>query len=164
MPFSGKDDHICSYLTSTPDIFWNICKESNITLKGLSHVSFNRSHFKHCPPTFKKYFLLKGQFINCIWNSQRYTSICFGKCRVYPKNWVRRAAYLERGRFASKACVDFAIHNSFKVKCANNWYVPGCFFLSAPYLERVLHGKIRGVFRCEHCSFQVWVHWCCGLC
>ena len=30
--------------------------------------------------------------------------------------------YLERGRFASKACVDFAIHNSFKVKCSKNRY------------------------------------------
>jgi len=30
--------------------------------------------------------------------------------------------YLEKVLFSSKACVDFAIHNSFKVKCAKNWY------------------------------------------
>ena len=41
--------------------------------------------------------------------------------------------------------------------------VPGHFFLCAPYFECVLHGKIYGGFRCEHCSFQVSVHWCCGL-
>ena len=33
----------------------------------------------------QKIFLLKGQSINCIWNSQCYTSICLGKCRVYPR-------------------------------------------------------------------------------
>ena len=37
--------------------------------------------------------------------------------------------------------------------------VPERFFLCAPYFERVLHGKIGGRFRCEHCSFQVWVQW-----
>jgi len=49
-------------------------------------------------------------------------SICLGKCGVYPKNSVQQAAYMESGRFASKACVDFAVHNSFKGKCAKNWY------------------------------------------
>jgi len=29
---------------------------------------------------------------------------------------------LERGWFTSKASVDFALQNSFKVKCAKNWY------------------------------------------
>ena len=29
--------------------------------------------------------------------------------------------YLEKGRFTSKACVNFAVHNSFKVKCVKNW-------------------------------------------
>ena len=29
---------------------------------------------------------------------------------------------MERGQFASKARVDFAVHNSLKVKCAKNWY------------------------------------------
>ena len=35
---------------------------------------------------------------------------------------------MERGRFASKACVDFAVHHSFKGKCFINWYwdVSGC--------------------------------------
>ena len=35
---------------------------------------------------------------------------------------MQRTGYLARGRFTSKACVNFVIHNSFKVKCAKNWY------------------------------------------
>ena len=49
-------------------------------------------------------------------------SICLGKCGVYPKNSVQHAVYLERGQFASKACINFAVYNSFKVKCVKNWY------------------------------------------
>ena len=41
--------------------------------------------------------------------------------------------------------------------------VPGLIWLRALYFERALHEKIRKKFRCEHCSFKVWVHWCCGL-
>ena len=37
-------------------------------------------------------------------------------------------------------------------------------WLCALYFERVLHAKICVRFRCKHCSFQVWVHWCWGLC
>lgn len=43
-------------------------------------------------------------------------------------------------------------------------FVPGRFFRYASYFESVLYGKIGGGFRCEHCSFQLWVQWCCGLC
>ena len=31
-------------------------------------------------------------------------------------------------------------------------------FMSLSEIKGTVH------FRCEHCSFQVWVHWCCGLC
>jgi len=41
--------------------------------------------------------------------------------------------------------------------------VPGCIWMCAPYFERVLHGKIRTKCRCEHCSFKVWVNWCCHM-
>ena len=46
------------------------------------------------------------------------------KVQGLSKEWSLACSvrYLERGRFASKACVDFAIHYSFKVKCAKNWY------------------------------------------
>ena len=70
----------------------------------------------------QNFCLLKGHSIIYVWNSQRYTNISLWKCWVLSKNCVHRAAYLERVRFASKACVDFAIHYSFKGKCAKNWY------------------------------------------
>jgi len=35
---------------------------------------------------------------------------------------MQRIPYLERGQFASKACVNFGEHNSLKVKCEKNWY------------------------------------------
>ena len=41
--------------------------------------------------------------------------------------------------------------------------VPVRVLLRATDFERVLYGKIHARFLCEHCSFKVWVHWCCGL-
>ena len=74
---------------------------------------------------------------------------------VYPKNLVPRAGYLERGRSASKACVDFAVNNSFKVKCVKNWYrdISSCVLCT-----------LKGVCMAKSpvdldCSFQVWVLW-----
>ena len=43
-------------------------------------------------------------------------------------------------------------------------FVLGRFYRYASYFESVLYGKIGSGFRCEHCSFQLWVQWCCGLC
>jgi len=42
-------------------------------------------------------------------------------------------------------------------------FIPGRFFRYASYFERVLYCKIGGGFRCEHCSFEVWVQWCCVI-
>ena len=70
----------------------------------------------------QKLFLLKGQSIIYVLNSQRDTNISLGKCGVLSNNGVCRAAYLERVRFASEAGGDFAIHYSFKGKCSKNWY------------------------------------------
>ena len=66
--------------------------------------------------------------------------------------------------FSSEACDDFAIHYSFKVKCAKNLYRDVSSSMLRTYFESVLQCKIGGGFRCEHCSFQLWVQWCCGLC
>ena len=59
--------------------------------------------------------------------------------------------------FSSKVCDDFAIHYSFKVKCVKNLY----WDVSSGMLLTL---KVGGGFRCEHCSFQLWVQQCCGLC
>ena len=74
--------------------------------------------FKDCPPTIKKIFLLKSLSLNYVWKSQRDTNINLSKGCVLSKNWVYRAAYLERVRYASEAGGDFATHYSFKRKCA----------------------------------------------
>jgi hypothetical protein len=70
----------------------------------------------------QKSFLFKGQSINHVGKSQRYTNTSLGKCGVLSNNGVCRAGYLERVRFATEACVDFAIHYSFKGKCVKNFY------------------------------------------
>ena len=41
--------------------------------------------------------------------------------------------------------------------------VLGRFVLCTLYFVRGLYGKIGVGFRCEHCSFQVWVQWFCVL-
>ena len=89
-------------------------------------------------------------------------NICLWKCRVLSKYLVWRAACLERGQFSSKACIDFAVQHTLKVKCAKN-LVLGRIWTCAQVFERFLHAKICAKFRCEHCSFKVLVHWCCVL-
>jgi len=51
---------------------------------------------------------------------------------ISPKYGVWHAADFERGGFSSKACVDFAMQHTFKVKCAKNWYreISGCVLWS----------------------------------
>ena len=41
-------------------------------------------------------------------------------------------AYLERGQFAPKACINFAVLHYFKGKCLINWYreISGCVLRS----------------------------------
>jgi hypothetical protein len=68
---------------------------------------------------------------------------------------------LERVWFVSEAGGDFAIHHSLKGKCLKNCY--WFFFLCALFFEMVFHGKLGGLFKCEHCSFQELVQWCCVL-
>ena len=69
----------------------------------------------------QKWFLLKGQWVNYIQSSQLFMNICLWKCRISPKYGVWHTADFERGGFSSKACVDFAVQHTFKVKCAKNW-------------------------------------------
>ena len=87
-------------------------------------------------------------------------NICLWKCRVLSKYWVRRAACLERGRFSSKACVDFAVQHTFKVKCAKNLYRDISGHVLRSLKDFCMHAKICAKFRCEHYSFKVLVHWC----
>ena len=60
-----------------------------------------------------------------------------GSFKVLSLAW-----YLERGRFPSKACSDFAVHHSFKGKCLINWYpdISGCVLCTLKRLPG-MHGK-----------------------
>ncbi len=54
-----------------------------------------------------------------------HKSLLVQVCCCHKRKKVLRgfhAAYLERIMFSSEACGNFAIHYSFKVKCAKNLY------------------------------------------
>ena len=63
--------------------------------------------------------------------------------RIKSLHWFCRALYFQRKMF-------------------NKFALDG-IWLCVPVFERFLHHKINLGIRCEHYSFQKWVHWCCTL-
>ena len=114
-----------------------------------------------CPPTIKNYLYLRASEKIAYKNLSVYCIFPFESAGFFQsiefsvqRTWKEASLHLKLGWFC---------HTSFFQRNMFDKLVLGCIWLCAPYFERVLHGEIREKFRCEHCSFKVWVHWCCGL-
>jgi len=98
--------------------------------------------FKDCPVTFK-YFFIKEPVSKI---HIKFTAF-YEHLSLKVQDWVCHEVYFE-------SCGS---HQKLPGK------VPGRFWMCAPNFKRVLHVEIHAKFRCEHCSFKVWVQWCCSL-